>query len=106
MLFRTTYNQITKNSKGIYKAKGSKFIAYAILVKSEEQVLDEINKIKKLDKNANHYCFAYIIKPDKSIEKVNDDEPKNSAGKPIFRSDQIKRFNKLLNCSCKILWGY
>ena len=96
MLFRTTYNQITNNSKGIYKAKGSKFIAYAIIVKSEEQVLDEINKIKKLDKNANHYCFAYIIKPDKSIEKVNDDgEPKNSAGKPIL--GQIKS-KDLTNC--------
>lgn len=96
MLFSTTYNQITNNSKGIYKAKGSKFIAYAIIVKSEEQVVDEINKIKKLDKNANHYCFAYIIKPDKSIEKVNDDgEPKNSAGKPIL--GQIKS-KDLTNC--------
>lgn len=96
MLFSNTYNQITNNSKGIYKAKGSKFIAYAIIVKSEEQVLDEINKIKKLDKNANHYCFAYIIKPDKSIEKVNDDgEPKNSAGKPIL--GQIKS-KDLTNC--------
>ena len=96
MLFSTTYNQITNNSKGIYKAKGSKFIAYAIIVKSEEQVLDEINKIKKLEKNANHYCFAYIIKPDKSIEKVNDDgEPKNSAGKPIL--GQIKS-KDLTNC--------
>ena len=96
MLFSTTYNQITNNSKGIYKAKGSKFIAYAIIVKSEEQVLDEINKIKKLDKNANHYCFAYIIKPDKSIEKVNDDgEPKNSAGKPILGQINSK---DLTNC--------
>lgn len=96
MLFSNTYNQITNNSKGIYKAKGSKFIAYAIIVKSEEQVVDEINKIKKLDKNANHYCFAYIIKPDKSIEKVNDDgEPKNSAGKPIL--GQIKS-KDLTNC--------
>ena len=96
MLFSTTYNQITNNSKGIYKAKGSKFIAYAIIVKSEEQVVDEINKIKKLDKNANHYCFAYTIKPDKSIEKVNDDgEPKNSAGKPIL--GQIKS-KDLTNC--------
>ena len=96
MLFSNTYNQITNNSKGIYKSKGSKFIAYAIIVKSEEQVVDEINKIKKLDKNANHYCYAYIIKPDKSIEKVNDDgEPKNSAGKPIL--GQIKS-KELTNC--------
>ena len=96
MLFSNTYNQITNNSKVIYKSKGSKFIAYAIIVKSEEQVVDEINKIKKLDKNANHYCYAYIIKPDKSIEKVNDDgEPKNSAGKPIL--GQIKS-KELTNC--------
>ena len=96
MLFSNTYNQITNNSKGIYKSKGSKFIAYAIIVKSEEQVVDEINKIKKLDKNANHYCYAYIIKADKSIKKVNDDgEPKNSAGKPIL--GQIKS-KELTNC--------
>lgn len=96
MFFSNTYNQITNNSKGIYKSKGSKFIAYAIIVKSEEQVVDEINKIKKLDKNANHYCYAYIIKADKSIQKVNDDgEPKNSAGKPIF--GQIKS-KELTNC--------
>ena len=96
MLFSNTYNQITNNSTGIYKSKGSKFIAYAIIVKSEVQVVDEINKIKKLDKNANHYCYAYIIKTDKSIEKVNDDgEPKNSAGKPIL--GQIKS-KELTNC--------
>ena len=96
MLFINTYNQISNNSKGIYKSKGSKFIAYAIIVKSEEQVVDEINKIKKLDKNANHYCYAYIIKADKSIQKVNDDgEPKNSAGKPIL--GQIKS-KELTNC--------
>ena len=96
MLFSNTYNQITNNSKGIYKSKGSKFIAYAIIVKSEVQVVDEINKIKKLDKNANHYCYAYIIKADKSIQKVNDDgEPKNSAGKPIL--GQIKS-KELTNC--------
>ena len=96
MLFSNTYNQLINNSKGIYKAKGSKFIAYAIIVKSEEQVVEEINKIKKLDKNASHYCYAYIIKPDKSIEKANDDgEPKNSAGKPII--GQIKS-KDLTNC--------
>ena len=96
MLFDFTYNQLKNSSKGIYKAKGSKFIAYAIIVKSEEQVVDEINKIKKLDKNANHYCYAYIIKADKSVEKVNDDgEPKNSAGKPIL--GQIKS-KDLTNC--------
>ena len=45
MLFSNTYKQLTNISKVIYRSKGSKFIAYAIMVKSEEQVVDEINKI-------------------------------------------------------------
>ena len=96
MLFSNTYNQLSRNSKGLYKEKGSKFIAYAINVKSEEQVVNEIKNIKKIEKNARHFCYAYLLKPDKSIEKVNDDgEPNNSAGKPIL--GQIKS-KDLTNC--------
>ena len=96
MLFSNTYNQLARNSKGLYKEKGSKFIAYAINVKSEEQVVNEIKNIKKIEKNARHFCYAYLLKPDKSIEKVNDDgEPNNSAGKPIL--GQIKS-KDLTNC--------
>ena len=50
MLFSNTYNQLARNSKGLYKEKGSKFIAYAINVKSEEQVVNEIRNIKKIEK--------------------------------------------------------
>ena len=46
MLFSNTYNQLKNNSKGIYKVKGSKFIAYATIVKSEEQVLMKLIKLK------------------------------------------------------------
>ena len=96
MLFSNTYNQLSRNSKGLYKEKGSKFIAYAINVKSEEEVVNEIKNIKKIEKNARHFCYAYLLNPDKSIEKVNDDgEPNNSAGKPIL--GQIKS-KDLTNC--------
>lgn len=96
MLFDTTYNQLERSSKGLYKEKGSKFISYAFIVKSEDKVKEIIIDIKKLEKNARHFCYAYIINPDKSIIKFNDDgEPNNSAGKPIL--NQIKS-KELTNC--------
>ena len=96
MLFDTTYNQLVTTSKGLYKEKGSKFISYAYIVKSEDEIKEIINNIKKQEKNARHFCYAYILNPDKSIVKFNDDgEPSNSAGKPIL--NQIKS-KELTNC--------
>ena len=96
MLFDTTYNQLVTTSKGLYKEKGSKFISYAYIVKSEDEIKEIINNIKKQEKNARHFCYAYILNPDKSIVKFNDDgEPNNSAGKPIL--NQIKS-KELTNC--------
>jgi len=89
MLFDETYNEITHNSTGIYRAKGSKFISYAFKVYTTNQIKKIIQKIKSVEKSANHYCYAYVLYPDKSIFKANDDgEPTSTAGKPILT--QIK----------------
>lgn len=96
MLFDFTYNQLKNSSKGIYKEKGSKFVSYAFTVKSEKEVNKYLNSVKKLEKNARHFCYAYVINPDKSIIKSNDDgEPSGTAGKPIL--GQINS-NNLTNC--------
>ena len=96
MLFDFTYNQLKNSSKGIYKEKGSKFISYTFIVKSEKEANKYLNSVKKLEKNARHFCYAYVICPDKSIIKSNDDgEPSNTAGKPIL--GQINS-NNLTNC--------
>ena len=96
MLFDFTYNQLKNSSKGIYKEKGSKFISYAFIVKSEKEANKYLNSVKKLEKNARHFCYAYVISTDKSIIKSNDDgEPRNTAGKPIL--GQINS-NNLTNC--------
>jgi len=96
MLFETTYNELLKSSKGLYKEKGSKFISYAHVVKSENQIKEIIRDLKTKEKNARHFCYGYILKPDKSIINFNDDgEPSNTAGKPIL--NQIKS-KELTNC--------
>ena len=96
MLFNNTYKQLKNPSKGIYKEKGSKFISYAFIVKDQDEVKKHLNHIRKLEYGARHFCYAYIINPDKSIMKSNDDgEPSNTAGKPIL--GQINS-NNLTNC--------
>ena len=91
MLFDYTYKEITSNRTAIYKEKGSKFIAYSFLVKSISDVKKQLDKIKNMHKSANHHCYGYILHPDKSMFKFNDDgEPSSTAGKQILR--QIQKF--------------
>lgn len=85
MFFEDTYKTIEKISKGLYKAKGSKFISYALPCETEAQVKSEIEVLKKKYYDARHHCYAYILGFDKSAFRTNDDgEPSGTAGKPIY----------------------
>ncbi|MEI8203684.1 MAG: YigZ family protein [Bacteroidota bacterium] len=85
MLFDDTYKTITSQSVGIYREKGSKFIATAIPIQSEQQVKDEINQVAKRYHDARHHCYAYRLGFDGSIQRYNDDgEPSGTAGRPIM----------------------
>jgi uncharacterized YigZ family protein len=79
------YKTISKTSEGIYKEKGSKFIAYAYPVNSEEEIKETIAKLKKEYYDARHHCYAYMLGSDKKNFRANDDgEPSSTAGKPIL----------------------
>ena len=79
-----TYKTIASTSEGIYKEKGSKFLAFAIPVVSEAEIKEHIDKIKKEYYDARHHCYAYILGADKATYRINDDgEPSGTAGRPI-----------------------
>ena len=85
MLFDDTYKTILSQSEGIYREKGSKFIATAIPIQKEQQIKEEINNIAKRYHDARHNCFAYRLGFDGSIQRYNDDgEPSGTAGRPIM----------------------
>ena len=85
MLFSDKYKEIKFNTTGIYKEKGSKFIAYAFPVYSAGNVKEKLESVKKLEHSARHHCYAYILHSDKSAQRANDDgEPSSTAGKPIL----------------------
>jgi uncharacterized YigZ family protein len=91
-----SYTEISGRSEGLYKEKGSKFIAIALPVHSEEEVKLQLSAIRKQYYDARHHCYAYIIGADKSISKSNDDgEPSGTAGKPILNQILSKEFTNI-----------
>ena len=76
----------------MFKDKNSKFYGFAFPVNNEDEVKNELEKVKKIHPNAGHHCYAYQIGVEDIIYRVNDDgEPNNSAGMPIY--GQIQSFD-------------
>lgn len=80
-----TYKTISTSSEGIFKDKGSKFLAYAFPVESEMEVKEILAQIKKDHHSARHHCYAWRIGSKNPSYRANDDgEPSSTAGKPIL----------------------
>ena len=80
-----SYKTIVKSSEGLYKEKGSKFIALSFHAESEEQCKLILQDVKKEYYDARHHCYAYRVNPEDEKYRSNDDgEPSGSAGKPIL----------------------
>lgn len=79
------YRTISAPAEGMYKDKGSKFIAYAYPFVSEADLKGIIGALKDKHPKARHHCWAYRLTPDRSVFRFNDDgEPSGSAGRPIL----------------------
>jgi uncharacterized YigZ family protein len=96
-MFDDTYKEVKNHTTGIYKEKGSKFIAYSYPVYSEQEVKERLEEVKKLEHSARHHCYAYVLHADKSAWRVNDDgEPSSTAGKPILGQIQSNDLTNIL----------
>ena len=83
-MFEDTYKTIAGPSEGIYREKGSKFIALAYPVESDAEVKEKLAEIQKQYFDARHHCYSYILGPNKDAYRLNDNgEPSGTAGRPI-----------------------
>ena len=83
---------ISSPSEGLYKEKGSKFIALSFPVESVDEVKDSLEGLRKEYYDARHHCYAYVLGHAGDEVCANDDgEPNHSAGDPIL--GQIKSKN-------------
>ncbi|KAA5539252.1 IMPACT family protein [Adhaeribacter rhizoryzae] len=79
------YLTIAAPAEGIYKEKGSKFLAYAYPVSSEEEIKNILAGLRKEYFDARHHCYAYQLGTGGHQYRANDDgEPNHSAGDPIL----------------------
>ena len=80
-----TYKTITGRSEGYYTEKRSKFISYAIPVRTADEAKAEVARLRKEYYDARHVCWAYMLGADRKTFRANDDgEPSSTAGKPIL----------------------
>ncbi|MBS1531433.1 MAG: YigZ family protein, partial [Bacteroidetes bacterium] len=85
MLFDDTYLTIEKPAEGVFRDRGSKFMAYAYPITSEPDIKLIIAGLKQEHPKANHYCYAMRLSTDRSVFRINDDgEPSGTAGRPIL----------------------
>jgi len=86
------YQTITEPTTAEFKDRGSKFIAYAFHVETEEEVQAALDEVKKEHFKARHHCYAYRLGLDNNNFRANDDgEPSGTAGRPIL--GQIDSFS-------------
>lgn len=79
-----TYKTIAAPSEGLYKEKGSKFLAFAYPVQTESKIKEHLEALRKQYYDARHHCYAYVLGPRQDIYRANDDgEPSATAGRPI-----------------------
>lgn len=85
LIMSDEYLTIKEPSIGEFRDRGSKFIAFAFPISSEQDWPPLLEAIRKEHPKANHHCFAFRLGLDKNNYRANDDgEPSGTAGRPIL----------------------
>lgn len=80
-----SYKTIKALAEGTYSEKRSKFLAFALPVKSVDEVKEIVAEYQKKYYDARHVCYAYMLGPERLEFRANDNgEPSGTAGKPIL----------------------
>ena len=92
-----SFQTISGPAEGIYKESGSKFLAFAYPVTSEDEIRQRIEGLKKSYFDARHHCFAWMLGKEKNKYRAFDDgEPNHSAGDPILGQIRSKNLTNIL----------
>ena len=79
------YKTIKSTGEGYYTEKRSKFLAFAHYVETLDEIKDLLAGYRKKYYDARHVCYAYMLGPERTEFRANDDgEPSSTAGKPIL----------------------
>lgn len=72
-------------ASGTYSELRSKFLAFAVPVRTADEAMDWVERYQKDYYDARHVCWAYRLGADGQEYRSNDNgEPSGTAGKPIL----------------------
>ena len=79
------YRTLKTGGEGYYTEKRSKFLAFAHHVQTVDEIKSLLASYRKQYYDARHVCYAYMLGPERTEFRANDDgEPSSTAGKPIL----------------------
>lgn len=79
------YRTVAQEATGIYKEKGSRFLAFAYNVTTADEAKALVRDKQKEFHDARHHCYAWRLGSGEGETKVGDDgEPSGTAGRPIL----------------------
>ncbi|MBQ4279635.1 MAG: YigZ family protein [Rikenellaceae bacterium] len=92
-----SYQTIAGAAEAVYKEKGSKFLAFAYPVESEDAIRGHLDVLAKKYYDATHHCYAWRLGPRGAEFRANDNgEPSGTAGKPILGQMLSREVTNLL----------
>lgn len=78
------YKTVELESSDFFIEKKSRFIGYVNPVKTQDEAVEFINKIKSKHWDATHNVYAYVLR-ENNIQRYSDDgEPSGTAGVPVL----------------------
>ncbi len=91
------YLTIAQPGEGSTRVKGSRFLAFAYPVSSEEEIREALGILRKAYHDATHHCYAWRLGAEMDRFRINDDgEPSGTAGHPIFGQIQSMNLTNIL----------
>ncbi|MBR1809934.1 MAG: YigZ family protein [Paludibacteraceae bacterium] len=92
-----SFYTILQPANGLYKEKGSRFLAFAEPVETEQEAKQRLAYYRKEYYDARHVCYAWMLGADREQFRQSDDgEPSGTAGRPILGQINSRHLTNIL----------
>lgn len=79
------YRTVAAPAEAAIRERSSKFRSYIYPVRTEEEIRERLDALRRKFYDATHHCYAWRLGPRGEAFRANDDgEPSGTAGKPIL----------------------
>lgn len=96
------YKTIRNRGEDELIERRSRFIGHIAPVKTEEEALAFLEEVRAANREANHNCYAYVLREGQIRRYSDDGEPQGTAGVPIL---EVLLRNELVDV-CAVVTRY